>query len=193
MQGFLWMLALIFLWIVGIRLFSKTKMNFFRFLIGSIGMFTLGMLFILPYFQGYLNRMIANSLDVISFYTKYFEVYKTDCIVTATTKNGIVSILIDYECSGIIEMLVFTSLSVFFPFGGLIRKVVCTLLGNIYIFLTNIIRILFIVFMTKTFGVNIYYLAHTLFARLLFFGFMLILYYAVFTSTHLKYQRVGDI
>jgi exosortase family protein XrtG len=193
MQGIMWAVTLIFLWILAFLLFSKTKMNFFKFLVGSIGMFTLGMILFLPYCQGYLNKIIADTLNVIGTYTKYFEVYKADSIVTVTTKTGIVSILIDYECSGIIEMLVFTSLSLFFPFGGVIRKGIYTLLGNVYIYIVNIIRILFIVFLTKTFGVDIFYLAHTLFARIVFFGFMIILYYVVFTSTHLKYQKVGDI
>jgi exosortase family protein XrtG len=193
MQGLLWIISLVFLWVMIIILFSKTNMNFFKFLLGSVGFFTLGMILFLPYCQVYLNKMIANTLYVISVYTNYFKVYKADCVVSATTKTGIISILIDYECSGIIEMLVFTSLSIFFPFGGFIRKVTLTLIGNIYIFVTNIIRIIFIVFMTKSFGVEIYYLAHTLFARILFFGFMLLLYYSVFTKTHLKYQKVGDL
>jgi exosortase family protein XrtG len=187
------MTVLTVLWILALFLLSKMKMNFFKFLVGSIGMFTLGMIIFLPYCQGYLDKMIANALETIAAYTKYFEVYKLDSIVTVTTRSGIVSILIDYECSGIIEMLVFASLSMFFPFGNVTRKVVLTLLGNVYIFIANIIRILFIVFLTKIFGVDIFYLAHTLFARILFFGFMIILYYVVFTSTHLKYQKVGDI
>ena len=193
MQDIMWMAALIFLWVMAFLLLSKTKMNFFKFLVGSIGLFTLGMIFLLPYCQDYFNKIIANTLKVIAVYTKYFDVYTGNSIVTVTTKTGIVSILIDYECSGIIEMLVFTSLSMFFPFGGFVRKVMLTLMGNVYIFIANIIRILFIVFITKTFGVGIYYLAHTLFARILFFGFMIILYYVVFTLTHLKYQKVGDI
>jgi len=100
---------------------------------------------------------------------------------------------INYECSGVIEMLVFTSLLLFFPFGRPIRKLLYIIGGNAFIFLANILRILMIVFVSKTFGAEYFYLAHTLLARLLFFGLMIALYYYVFTNTHLKNQHVGKL
>lgn len=193
MKKIIFMIVMVFLWLSVVFLFNKTKMNFFKFLVGSIGMFTIGMIFLLPLLEGNLNKLIASTLNIIANHTKYFEVYQAVSIVSVNTKTGIVSILIDYECSGIIEMLVFTVLSLFFPFGGMLRKSISIILGNVYIYLANIIRILFIIFITKTFGVSIFYLAHTLLARILFFGLMILLYYFVFTSTHLKYQKVGEI
>jgi exosortase family protein len=168
-------------------------MNFFKFIAGSIGIFTISMIFFLPYLEGNLNILISNTLNIIGRSTNYFQVFKENSIVSIDTREGIVSIFINYECSGVIEMLVFTSLALFFPFGGSVRKILLTLGGNIFIFLANIIRVLFIIFVTKTFGASVFYLAHTLLARILFFVLMIILYYFVFTATHLKYQNVGDI
>jgi exosortase family protein XrtG len=187
------MIAIILLWLFTFLLFKRIKMNFFKFLVGSIGLFTIGMIFLVPLCQNNLDRMIADTLSIIARYTKSFEVYKEVSIASVYTKTGIVSIMIDYECSGIIEMLVFTALFIFFPFGGALRKTLYTVMGNVYIYAANIIRILFIIYITKTFGASVFYLAHTLFARLLFFGLTIVLYYYVFTSTHLKYQKVGEI
>ena len=184
---------IVLLWIFALILFKSTNMNFFKFLTGSIGVFTIGMMFLLPYIESSLNASISNTLDLVGRNTHYFQVFKENSIVSIDTKNGIVSMLINYECSGVIEMLVFTSLTLFFPFGGRFRKLLLTILGNIFIYVSNIIRVLFIVLITKTFGASAFYIAHTLLARLLFFGFMVILYYFVFTSTQLKYQKIGDI
>jgi exosortase family protein XrtG len=90
-------------------------------------------------------------------------------------------------------MLVFTSLLLFFPFGKPSRKLVYAVGGNVFIFLANIIRILMIVFVSRTFGADYFYIAHTLLGRLLFFALMIVLYYLVFTVTHLKNQHVGEL
>lgn len=181
------------LWIFALILFKNIGMNFFKFLTGSIGIFTISMMFFLPYVEKNLNMLISSTLNIIGNSTSYFQVFKDNSIVSIDTKKGIVSMLINYECSGVIEMFVFTSLALFFPFGGNIRRILLTAVGNIFIYIANIIRVLFIVLITKTFGASMFYIAHTLLARLLFFGFMIVLYYFVFTSTQLRYQKIGDI
>jgi exosortase family protein XrtG len=193
MQKTILLIVVTLLWIFSLILFKKTKMNFFKFLAGSVGIFTISMIFFLPYLEGNLNVLISNTLNIIGRSTNYFQVFKENSIVSVDTRDGIVSIFINYECSGVIEMLVFTSLALFFPFGGRARKILLTVGGNIFIFLANIIRVLFIIFVTKTLGASAFYLAHTLLARILFFVLMIILYYFVFTATHLRYQNVGDI
>lgn len=183
----------VLLWIFTLIIFKSTRMNFFKFLTGSIGIFTISMIFFLPYFEKSLNILISDTLNIIGKNTSYFQVFKDNSIVSIDTKKGIVAIFINYECSGVIEMLVFTSLALFFPFGGNLRKLLVTAAGNVYIYIVNIIRVLFIVLITKIFGAPVFYIAHTLLARILFFGLMIILYYFVFTATQLKYQKVGDI
>lgn len=181
------------LWAYGLWFLKKANMNFYRFLIGSIGIFTISMIFFMPVLEINLNNLIADTLRFISDKSNYFKVFKDNSIVTIDTSSGIVSMFINYECSGVIEMLVFTSLVLFFPFGGTFRRIVSAMIGNAFIYFANIIRILFIIFITRFFGASLFYLAHTLFARLVFFGLMIILYYFIFTTTHLRYQNVGEI
>lgn len=182
-----------FIWIAILISLHKINMRFFKFLVGCVGMFTIMMVFFAPYLEQGINILISYTLNAIGACTNYFQVFKENSIVTFDTKGGIVSVFINYECSGIIEMLVFTSLAAFFPFTKTIKRIVSILLGNLYIFVANIIRILFIISLTKLLGTSAYYLIHTLFARILFFALMIILYYYVFTTTQLKYQNVGEI
>lgn len=193
MDTFIILMIMTALWVYGLILFKKTKMNFFKFLLGSIGFFTICMIFFAPFLEKALSILISDSLNVIGRTTGYFQVFKENSIVSFDTRDGVMSILIDYECSGIIEVMVFVCLAMFFPFGSLRRKVLLIPGGCLYIFLANIARILFIISATKTFGVSAFYLAHTLFGRLVFFGLMVILYYYTFTITHLKYQNVGEM
>lgn len=181
------------LWVIGLALFTRTKMHFFKFLLGSIGIFLISMIFITPYIESRLSLLISDTLEVIAQLTSYFSVLKEHAIVSFDTPTGIISMFIDYECSGVIEMLVFTSLAIFFPFGKAISKIFLIVGGNFFIFFANILRILMIVFVSKSFGADYFYIAHTLLGRLLFFGLMVLLYYYVFTATHVKHQHVGEL
>lgn len=181
------------LWVIGLTLFSKTKMHFFRFLLGSVGVFLISMIFFTPFLERQISVLISESLEMIANVTAYFTVFKENSIISFETKTGIISMFIDYECSGVIEMLVFTSLLLFFPFGKPAIKLFYAVVGNIFIFIANIIRILMIVFVSRTFGAEYFYIAHTLLGRILFFGLMIALYYLVFTVTHLKNQHVGEL
>lgn len=184
---------IVMLWIFVLLLFKETKMNFFMFLTGSVGIFTIIMIFLLPYIENNLGLLVTNTLYFIGRDTKYFEVFRGNFSIVIDTRNGIVSMIINYECSGVIEMLVFTALALFFPFGGWGRRIMSIFAGNIYIYISNIIRVLFIIVMTKLMGAPYFYIIHTLLARIVFFALMIVIYYFVFTITHLRYQKVGDI
>ncbi len=193
MNHFIILTMSLLLWALAFLGLRKIKMNFFKFMIGSLGLFTIAMIFLSGFLEMSLSLAISNSLSIIERFTHYFQVFSENSIITLDTKSGIVSMSINYECSGVIEMLVFTSLAIFFPFGSIFRKAFSIIMGNIYIYISNIIRIMSIIFITKTFGAEAYYMAHTLIARVIFFVFMLLLYYFVFTFTQMKYQNVGDI
>ncbi|SHJ43840.1 exosortase family protein XrtG [Clostridium cavendishii DSM 21758] len=172
---------------------NKNKMHFLKFLVGSLGLFTISMIFFMTPLEGKLIDAISYILKIIADKTSYFNVYEQFSIIVIEAKSGIISMAINYECSGIIELMVFTALCLFFPFGSLLRKVISLILGNVFLFGANIIRLMFIIVVVKIFGASSFYLAHTIFARIIFFGLTILLYYIVFTSTQLKLQKVGDM
>ncbi|MGG7176659.1 exosortase family protein XrtG [Clostridium paraputrificum] len=192
-RGFVFILV-IALWCLAIVLFRNLKMDFFKFFVGSIGFFTIAMVF----FMGPLEKMLVDSLtyilDLISKNTEWFEVLRTYGIMMIEPKGGgVISMSINYQCSGVIELLVYTALVIFFPFVTIGKKIIVLIVGNLYLVVANIIRILFIVFMVKTFGKEAFDVSHLVIARILFFVLTIILYYKVFTKSQLSKQKVGEI
>ncbi|MGL5353116.1 MAG: exosortase family protein XrtG, partial [Clostridium sp.] len=122
-----------------------------------------------------------------------FEVYAENTMLLIDAKNGMISMLINYECSGIIEMLVYSSLVMFFPFVKFRGKISALLWGNVYIIACNIIRMLSIIYLVRFKGIGAYNIAHTIIGRIIFFIMIIFLYYKVFTKNQLTNQKVGEI
>lgn len=182
------------LWIMAVLLFRNLKMDFFKFFVGSIGFFVITMIF----FRAPLEKLLIDGLDnvlyIIGEKTGFFEVIKNYSILTFQAKSGgTISMSINYQCSGIIELLVYSSLVIFFPFVVKSRRIWMLIGGNLYLFVANIIRILFIVVVTVNLGVESFQLVHMVLARMLFFVLTIALYYKVFTKSQLKNQKVGEI
>lgn len=172
---------------------KKLELNFFRFFIGSLGIFTLSMIFFMDPLNHWLGILITKIMEIIAGASGAFEVYASNSLLLIDAKDGMVSMLINYECSGIIELLVYTSLVIFFPFVTKGKKIWALIWGNIYITICNIIRLLCIIGIVKWQGISWYNIGHTIIGRIIFFVMMIVLYYIVFTKNQLKNQRVGEI
>lgn len=90
-------ILIVLLWVSVLLLFRKAKLNFFKFIAGSIGVFTISMFFFLPYLEGNLNTLISGLLGFVGNKTGWFEVFKSNSIISVDTRSGIVSILLNYE------------------------------------------------------------------------------------------------
>lgn len=172
---------------------KKLNLNFFKFFIGSLGVFTIAMMFFMDPLNNLLGILITKIMSVIANISGAFEVYAKNSLLIIDARDGIISMLINYECSGVIELLVYSSLVLFFPFVSKGKKVWALIGGNIYIILCNIIRLVAIISMVKWQGIGWYNISHTIIGRIIFFIMMIFLYYKVFTKNQLKYQRVGEI
>jgi exosortase family protein XrtG len=102
-----------------------------------------------------------------------------------------VSLYIDYECSGIIEMMAFVALLIFFEVYDIGQRIIISFIGCISIFVFNIIRIMVICAVIYKFGSDSYYIAHTILGRIIFYTLTIILYYYVFTRQQIIKQKVG--
>lgn len=176
-----------------LSIFKNLKMNFYKFLVGSVGLFTICMIFFMKPLESMLINSLNYTLDIIGRGTGWFNVLKSHSILMIKANDGVLSMSINYQCSGIIELLVFSCLIIFFPFLNYKRKIFTLILGNLFLFAANIIRILFIVGVVKVFGIESFGIAHVVLGRILFFIFTVILYYRVFTKGQLANQRVGDM
>lgn len=172
---------------------KKLKLNFYVFIIGSLGVFTLAMVFFMDPLNRGLSLVVTQIMNGIAHVIGGFEVYAKNALILIDTKDGMLSMLINYECSGTIELLVYSSLTLVFPFINHRRKIGSLVIGNLYILFSNIVRLLAIIFIVKSFGVSWYNVAHTVIGRIIFFVLMVYLYYKVFTKNQLRNQKIGAI
>ncbi|WP_297522803.1 exosortase family protein XrtG [uncultured Clostridium sp.] len=186
-------LLCIFIWIYLLRMFHKLKMIAFEFFTGSIGLFLISIIFFRKPLEVLMSKILFYFLNIITSITGLFDSFSDVGTVLINTNNGIISMNLTYECSGVIEILVFLSLALFFPFKNKLRGSLLTLSGFSALIISNILRIVFIAGISKYFGIYSYSITHMIFARIFFFILTISIYYFVFTKTHLKEYTFGGV
>lgn len=179
-------------WIYVLTVFKRKQLDFFYFLLGSIGVFLFSFVLlrniltqILTTLTCYLTGLLGNALG-------FFKAYTSHSILFVENADGPISLYVDFECGGVIEILVFVSLIFFFAVYNLKEKIGISLLGTIWIIAANVIRLFSICLIIHLFGNESYYVAHTIVGRLLFYALSIILYFYVFTRAQIRRQRIGD-
>ncbi len=178
-------------WSYAIYVLWRAKLTFFKFLVGSVGMFILMMLLLQPILTAPLSKAVAAVTGLIGDWTGAFYSYYQYSLVFIRHGADSISLYVDYECSGIIEIFAFSSLLWFFPLYSTVEKLVVNIIGIIWIFLSNIIRMTSICLLVYFFGNDIFFFAHAIFGRIIFYLLSIILFFYVFTRAQIMKQRVG--
>ncbi|MGL4763099.1 MAG: exosortase family protein XrtG [Sarcina sp.] len=189
---FIFAFCLLF-WCYLFRMFHKLNMIAFKFFTGSIGFFLITLIFFNKYLEIILNKILFFLLNLITNLTNLFGSFSDVNTVLINTNTGIISMNLTYECSGVIEILVFISLALFFPFRTRLKKLLLTISGFFALVIANVLRIMFIASISKVFGIESYLLTHIFFARILFFILTISIYYVIFTKVHLKEYIFGGV
>lgn len=179
------------IWLYMLSVLHRAGLTFFKFLAGSVGLFILMMVTLQPLLTVPLSRLVAGGAGLFGEATGIFTVYPGYSLVFIQTSGAAISMYIDHECSGIIETLAYLALILFFPLYRPLEKAVVGAVGVVWIFTSNILRLLIICLLIYFFGDGIYYFAHAIFGRIVFYGFTIVLYFNVFTRAQIKRQRVG--
>lgn len=190
MYGILIILAA--LWLYLLTVLKRAGLHFWYFVVGSVGIFLFMMATLQPLLTEPLTRVVAAAAGMLGEITGLFGSYFQYGILFVQNKGESISLYIDYECSGIIELMAFSALLWFFPVYQLYEKVVVNIIGIFVIFAANVIRIFSICILIYFFGNEIYYFAHTIFGRFLFYGCSIMLYFYVFTRSQIVRQKVGN-
>lgn len=179
------------IWLYLLQVLKKSGLNFWHFILGSAGLFIFMMVYLRPVVTQPLARIIAalagipgNLLGLYSAYFKYG-------IIFVSSGQESISLLIDFECSGIIEILAFVSLLLFFDVYSRTEKVIVGLAGVCALILGNAIRITIICVIIHFMGVSSYYVAHAFIGRIVFYIISVVIYFYVFTRAQIVKQRVG--
>lgn len=181
----------VLLWIYILSALKRGKLGFWYFITGSVGMFVFYMILLQPLLTIPLQKAVAAVAGILGSASGMFESYFQQGILFVPYDTGAISLYIDYECSGIIEIGAYLSLLVFFQVYSKQEKLVLSIIGSLGIFCANVLRIFIIGSLIHIWGSSIYFAAHTIIGRMVFYGFTIVLYFYVFTRGQIKRQRIG--
>ncbi len=178
-------------WIYLLSVFTRGKLYFYQFIWGSVGLFVFMMMWIQPVAIQPLTSLVCSAAGVIGRITGFYESYSEYSMLFVQHGSEAISLCIDYECSGIIEMMAYVSMLAFFRVYDWMQRIILSVLGCMMIFFANIIRLFVICTTIYYFGNDAYYIAHTIVGRIIFYALSVILYYYIFTRSQIVKQKIG--
>jgi len=178
-------------WLYVLSVLDRAKLNFWRFVAGSLGLFLFMMVIVRPVMTQPLARAVAAMAGLVGSLTNTFSAYFRFGILFIEAVEGAIALQIDFECSGIIEIMAFLSLLVFFRVYTGWERVFLSVLGTAYIMMANALRVIIICEMIHFLGPEVYYLAHVLVGRIVFYVLSILLYFYVFTKPQVVRMKIG--
>lgn len=178
-------------WIYLLSVFTRGKLYFYQFIWGSVGLFVFMMMWIQPVAIRPLTNLVCSAAGVAGRMTGFYESYSEYSMLFVQHGSEAISLCIDYECSGIIEMMAYVSMLAFFRVYDWMQRIILSVLGCMMIFFANIIRLFVIGTTIYYFGNDAYYIAHTIVGRIFFYALSVILYYYIFTKSQIVKQKIG--
>lgn len=192
MRTIILLLVFFVIWVYLMTVFKRKKLDFFFFLVGSIGVFMFSFFILQPLITSYLAQFVCYLTGFIGNLSGIFKAYTSYGILFIENANGPVSLYVDFECAGLVEMLVFISLIIFFDVYNVKQKILMSLEGIVWIIMSNIIRLFLICCIIHFFGNESYYFAHTIVGRLVFYALSVWFYFHAFTKAQIMKQKVGE-
>ena len=190
MKIFLAVLA-IALWIGLLEILRRAGLKFWRYLAGSCGAFLILMIIVRPFITVPLARLVTAIAGVFGKLSGYFQAYFRYGVIFIDSAKGAITVNIDLECSGVIEISAFLSLLFLFSVYNIPERIYIGVIGTLYTILTNALRITVICLVIHFFGTEYYYFAHTLIGRIIFYVLQVVLYFYVFTRPQIKRTKTG--
>ena len=184
--------AAIGLWVWLLRVLRKAGLKFWRYLLGSCGIFLILLILVRPWLVLPLARLIAAIAGIFGKVTGFYQAYYRYGVIFIESLNGAITVNIDLECSGFIEISAFISLLAFYGIYNIPERIYIGVVGTLYTMLTNALRIAVICTMIHFLGTDYYYVAHTIVGRIVFYVLQVILYFFVFTKPHVLRMKTGD-
>ena len=180
------------LWVWLLRVLRKAGLKFWRYLLGSCGIFLILLILVRPWLVLPLARLIAAIAGIFGKVTGFYQAYYRYGVIFIESLNGAITVNIDLECSGFIEISAFVSLLSFYGIYNIPERIYVGVVGTLYTMLTNAFRIAVICTMIHFMGTDYYYVAHTIVGRIVFYVLQVILYFFVFTRPHVLKMKTGD-
>lgn len=180
-------------WLYSLSVFIRGKLHYFTFIVGSVGFFLLSMIIIQPLLLSSLRELVASTTGAIGRILGFFHANEGYHMLMIQPQVGLDAIFlyIDYECSGVIEMMAFVSMLLFFEVYSWPERFILSIAGCIAIFIFNVIRLCAICIFIYFGGNDVFFFAHTILGRVIFYVLTILLYYIVFTKAQVIKQKIG--
>lgn len=192
MVNFTVSIILFIVWIYILLVLYRADLKFWHYIVGSIGTFIFFMTFFRELVTMPLARIVAALAGIVGDLTGAYHAFYKYGVIFIESFNDSITVRIDLECSGIIEITIFVSLLAFFRVYSIPERVYIGIIGVMYTIFSNAIRLTCICLMIHFFGTNFYYMAHTVIGRIIFYVLQVILYFMVFTKPQVIRTRVGS-
>ncbi len=179
------------IWLYLLRVCKKAELGFFFYLLGSVGMFIFLMIWVRPILTEPLTWIVTSVTGSVGELSGMFDAYPDLGMLFIPKDTAAVSLYIDFECSGVIEIMAFLSLLWFFNIYNIFEKTVVSICGVLWIFFSNVARLLVISTMVYGLGNDSFYFAHAIAGRIIFYFLSIVLYFYVFTKAQVIRQKVG--
>lgn len=180
------------IWIFLLHILKKADLKFWRYAIGAAGFFIIAMVFLMPFLTNLLAQIVALIASIPGKVSGAYSAYYRYGTIMIASVSGTITLKIDFECSGVIEILAFLALLIFYQVYTVWERVWVGILGVIYIIVCNALRITIICFIISAGGVGMFHIAHTYVGRIVFYGLSILLYFYVFTRPQIIKQKVGS-
>lgn len=184
--------VLALVWWYLLRVMDRAQLGFWHFVLGSGGLFIFLIVLVQPVLTKPLGQLVAAIAGLFGSLTHTFAAYFRYGVLFIQAAGGAMTLQIDFECSGIIEILAFLSLLLFFRVYTRNERAVIGIVGTVGIILSNVLRIIVICEMIYFGGPKVYYVAHSLVGRFIFYGLSVLLYFYVFTKPQIVSMKVGS-
>lgn len=185
----------IFIWLLLYLFLRNSRAWLLAYIVGAVGFTTIAVYLLRgTYLEGRIEQIGALGAHYLStalgIPTRvFFDAPGTLLVLIVYQEAGWTAIEIDIECSGLLEFMVFSGLTIFYEGFPYWRRLMILLVGIPLSYGINIIRIIIIVFMIHKGGKDAIYLAHTVVARAFFFAMAMALYWHIFTRPTLQMLR----
>ncbi len=179
-------------WIYLLSVLKRNRLTAFRFMAGSVGFFTFAFLAFRSALTKACSAVLIWILSLAGRLLGYYEVYGDYYMLFIDSPKGSVSLLIDYECCGVIEELVVLSIVLFFPSFTALQKAAFSAIGMAYTMAVNATRLLAVSWVIYQNGSGSYYISHAVVGRIVFYLLILFLYFYLFSYNQIKRQKIGS-
>ena len=174
-----------------LSVFKRGKLEFARFAVGTVGLFLTLFFWLNNIVTPILARFVACGSGIVGELTGMYQAYPENSLLFISHKGETISLYIDYECAGFVEMAIYISLLVFFPLYKWYDKIMYGVLGVCLLYLSNILRLVIICISVYFLGNGAFYMSHAILGRILFYMLSMCVYFYVFTRPQIGRQKIG--